>query len=109
MIRKTLLAFATAAALVLPGGALAHEGHGTKVIGTVTMAAADHVMVKTADGKEQTIAVNANTKLLKGKTAATSEALTAGTRVVVTLTANEPPTAAEIQVGAAPKSDQVKK
>ena len=78
-------------------------------MGTVTMAVADHVMVKTADGKEQTIAVNANTKLLKGKKAVKSEALTAGTRVVVTLTAKEPPTAAEIQVGVAPTSDQTKK
>lgn len=109
IIRKTLLALATAVALVLPGVALAHEGHGKKVMGTVTVAVADHVMVKTADGKEQTIAVNANTKLLKGKTAVKSETLTAGTRVVVTLTAKEPPTAAEIQVGAAPTSDQTKK
>ena len=109
MIRKTLLAFIIAFALVLPGVALAHEGHGKKVMGTVTMTAPDHVMVKTADGKEQTIAVNAKTKMLKGKTAVKSEDLTAGTRVVITLAAKEPPTATEIQVGAATKSDQAKK
>lgn len=109
MIRKTLVAFTIAVAVVLPSVALAHEGHGKKVMGTVTMAAADHVMVKTADGKEQTIALNAKTTIVKGKTAVKFDELAAGTRVVVTLTAKEPPTAAEIQVGAAPKSDQVKK
>lgn len=108
MIRRSLLAFTMAVALALPSIALAHPGHGNKVMGTVTMAAADHVMVKTADGKEQTIAVNATTKILKGKTALKSEEIAPGTRVVITLTPKEPPTAAEIQVGAAPKSTQAK-
>ena len=109
MIRRALLAFTMAVALALPGVVLAHDGHGKKVMGTVTMAAADHVMVKTTDGKEQTIAVNAKTKILKGKTAVKSEEIAAGTRVVITLTPEEPPTATEIQVGAAPKSTQAKK
>ena len=109
MIRKSLLAFTVGIALALPSGALGHDGHGKKVLGTVTMAAADHVMVKTSDGKEQTIAVNAKTKILKGKTVVKSEELATGTRVVITLTPKEPPTAAEIQVGAAPKSEQTKK
>lgn len=109
MIRRSLLAFTVAVALALPGVVLAHDGHGKKVMGTVTMAAADHVMVKTTDGKEQTIAVNAKTKILKGKTAVKSEEIVAGTRVVITLTSKEPPTAAEIQVGAATKSTQAKK
>lgn len=105
-IRRALFAFTIAAALAVPGLALAHEGDtGNRSWATVTMAAADHVMVKTSDGKELSIAVNAKTKLLKGKTAVKSDALTAGTRVVVTLTAKEPPTAAEIHIGAVPKSD----
>ncbi|MCA1560647.1 MAG: hypothetical protein LC804_10425 [Acidobacteria bacterium] len=39
------LAFATSAP------AFAHLGHEHKVLGTVTMAAADHVMLKDKDGK----------------------------------------------------------
>jgi hypothetical protein len=66
------------------------------------MAAPDHVMVKTPDGKEQTIAIDAKTRLLKGKMKVRIEDVKVGTRVVISLTPNEPPTAAEIQVGAAP-------
>ncbi len=46
----TVLALAV---LALGSGArlLAHEGHEHKVMGTVTMAAADHVMLKDKDGK----------------------------------------------------------
>lgn len=108
MIRKAFVALTIGVALALPSVAAAHKGHGKKVMGTVTMAAPDHVMVKTTDGKEQTIAVNADTKLRSGKTAVKSDSLKAGTRVVITLTAKEPPTAAEIQVGTAPKSDQAR-
>lgn len=53
MIRNRLLALTTIIAWSLPGVALGHEGHEKKVMGTVTMAAVDHVMVKTPDGKEQ--------------------------------------------------------
>lgn len=109
MIRRCVLALTIAIAFVLPSVVLGHEGHGKKVMGTVTMAAADHLMVKTPDGKVQTIALNAKTKVLKGKTAIKSDELKEGTRVVITLTPKEPPTAAEIQVGSAPKPAQAKK
>ena len=101
MLKRFVTAVVAAVALALPGAALAHPGHSKKVMGTITMAAADHVMVKTADGKEQTIAVNASTKLLKGKTKMKADALKVGTRVVVSLTDKEPPAAAEIQIGEA--------
>ena len=100
MIPRQVTALIVGLALALPAVASAHEGHGKKVMGTVTMTAADHVMVKTADGKEQTIALNAQTKVVKGKTAVAVEGLKPGTRVVVTLTPKEPPTAAQIQIGA---------
>ena len=35
----------------------AHEGHEYKVMGPVTMAAADHVMLKDKDGKDVTVKV----------------------------------------------------
>ena len=101
MLKRVVVVVVTAIALALPAAALAHPNHNKKVMGTVTMAAPDHVMVKTADGKEQTIAINASTKLLKGKTKVKVEDIKAGTRVVISLTDKEPPTAAEIQVGAA--------
>ena len=50
MTRRLIVAVFTVLA-VLPLQALAHEGHDHQVLGTVTMAAADHVMIKTKDGK----------------------------------------------------------
>jgi hypothetical protein len=107
MLKTLLSAVALMGALMLPSTVLAHPGHNKKVLGTVTMAAADHVMVKTADGKEQTIAINAQTRVVRGKTALKVDTLTVGTRVVITLTAKEPPTAAQIEVG--PANPQTKK
>ena len=62
---------------------LAHEGHEHKVMGTVTMAAADHVMLKDRDGKDVTVKVTKDTKV-KAKSAVKVEDITAGTRVVIT-------------------------
>lgn len=91
----------TVIALSVPGVVSAHPNHSKKVMGTVTMAAPDHVMVKTTDGKEETIKIDARTKLVKGKAKAKVEDLKVGTRVLISLTDKEPPTAAEIQVGSA--------
>ena len=55
-------------AVAISAAAWAHEGHAHKVMGTVTMAAADHVMIETTDGKDETITVNAKTKIVRGKT-----------------------------------------
>jgi hypothetical protein len=101
MLKQFVLAMFATLALSAPSAVLGHPDHSKKVMGTVTMAAPDHVMVKTTDGKEQTIAIDAKTKLLKGKTKVKVDDLKAGTRVVISLTDKEPPTAAEIQVGAA--------
>ena len=101
-MKQRLIALAFAAALALPTAVLAHEGHGVKKMGTITMAAPDHLMMKTADGKEVIIAVNAKTKVVKGKTIMKLSDLTAGTRIVATVaTAKAPFTASEIAVGAA--------
>jgi hypothetical protein len=62
---------------------LAHEGHDHKVLGTVTMAAADHVMLKDKDGKDVIIKVTKDTKV-KAKPAIKVEEIKVGTRVVVT-------------------------
>jgi hypothetical protein len=51
-----------AMAVVLPLQGLAHEGHDHKVLGTVTMAAADHVMLEDKDNKDVTVYLTRETK-----------------------------------------------
>jgi hypothetical protein len=63
----------------------AHEEHDHKIMGTVTMAAADHVMLKDKNGKDVTVKVTKDTKV-KSKPAMKVEAIKAGTRVVITAT-----------------------
>ena len=99
MIAVALMALGSASRLV------AHEGHDHKVMGTVTMAAADHVMLKDKDGKDVMVKVTKDTTV-KGKAATKVEQIQAGTRVVVTATQGKDKsmTAKSIEVGvAAPK------
>lgn len=81
----------------------AHEGHDQKIMGTITMAAADHVMLKDKDGKDVTVKVTKDTKV-KSKPAMKVEEIKVGTRVVVTATQEKDKsfTAKTIEVGAAP-------
>jgi hypothetical protein len=88
----------------------AHKGHDHMVMGTLTMVATDHVMVKVTDPKTKqesvkTIALKPTTKLLKGTpgTPAKNADLTVGTRVVVNIgEAKEPLAAKEIHIANAP-------
>ena len=79
---------------------LAHEGHDHKILGTITMAAADHVMLKDRNGKDVTVKVTKDTKV-KSKTALKVEEIQAGTRVVVIATQAKDKsfTAKSIEVG----------
>lgn len=96
-----MLVFALIAVLSLPFASAAHDG-AHKMMGTVTMAARDHVMLKTPDGKELTIAINGKTKVTKDKAAMKVEEIQEGTRVVVTVNGHKPPfTASQILVGVA--------
>jgi hypothetical protein len=96
----TILTFAV---LALGSGArlLAHEGHEHKVMGTVTMAAADHVMLKDKDGKDVTVKVTKDTKV-KATPAVKVEEIKVGARVVVTAVEQKDKslTAKTIEVGA---------
>jgi hypothetical protein len=86
MVRRTAIAIVALFVLALTGPAvLAHEGHDHKIMGTVTMAAADHVMLKDKDGKDVTVKVTKDTKV-KSKPVLKVEEIKAGTRVVVTAT-----------------------
>jgi hypothetical protein len=81
----------------------AHEGHEHKVMGTVTMAAADHVMLKDKDGKDVMVKVTADTKV-KAKLALKVQEIKPGTRIVVSAVEEKDKsmTAKTIDVGAAP-------
>ncbi|MEW6322001.1 MAG: hypothetical protein AB1635_13060 [Acidobacteriota bacterium] len=106
MTRRLILAAALAAfALVARPGAsgLAHPGHDHKILGTVTMAASDHVMLKDRDGKDHTVMVNADTKILRDKKPAKIADVKTGMRVVVTAAEEKERLIAKtIEIGAAP-------
>jgi hypothetical protein len=103
---KKLFAAILALVILTLGSSLsvrAHEGHEHKVMGTVTMAAADHVMLKDRDGKDVIVKVNKDTKV-KAKPAVKVEEIKVGTRIVVTAVEEKDKsmTAKSIEVGAAP-------
>lgn len=87
-------------ALVFPVLLAAHEGHAHKIMGTVTMVDEKHVMVKTKEGKEVSVALTPQTKYVKGKTAASASDLKPNSRVVVSVgNGKEPLTATEVRLG----------
>ena len=95
-----LLATLAITALGTGSRLLAHEGHDHKVMGTVTMAMADHIVVKDTAGKDVTIQV-ARTTRIKAKAAMKVEEIKTGTRVVITAAMEKDKMIAkEIQVGA---------
>jgi hypothetical protein len=103
MVRRTATALVALCAFALVSSAVAaHEGHDHKIMGTVTMAAADHVMLKDRDGKDATVKVTKDTKV-KSRPALKVEEIKPGTRVVVTATQAKDKsfTAKTIQVGVA--------
>jgi len=96
----TLLAFM----LVVAGGTLAfaHEGHKHKVLGTVTMAASDHVMLKDKEGKDVTVYLTKDTKVLRARKAMKVADIKTGMRVVITaVMEKEKMMATTIELGAA--------
>lgn len=105
MTRRLATAVLVLAVLALGSGSplFAHPGHEHKVMGTITMAAADHVMVKDKEGKDVTIKVTKDTKV-KSKPAMKVEEIKVGTRVVVTAVEGKDKSlsAKTIEVGTAP-------
>lgn len=102
MTRRLMMAMMASVMLTAGGGAVvAHEGHDHKVMGTVTMAAADHVMLKDKDGKDAVVQVTKDTKV-KSKPAMKVAAIKPGTRVVITAAMEKDKLVAKtIEVGAA--------
>jgi hypothetical protein len=112
IMKRIMLALGIAVALFIatPIAVEAHKGHDHLLMGTLTMVAPDHVMVKVTDPKTKqdsvkTIKMTPATKILKGTpaTAAKTAELTAGIRIVVNVGEGKEPLAAkEIRIGAAP-------
>jgi hypothetical protein len=108
MIRRlvptlAVVVLATLAAVPLQ----AHPGHEHKVLGTVTMAAADHVMLTDRDGKAVTVYVTKETKVLKDKHVMALADIKVGMRVAITaivekVKGQDKATAKVIELGAAP-------
>lgn len=71
-----------ALALIVPGAALAHEGHAHKAMGTISSIQGSNLMVKTTDGKTVMVMLDAKTKITQGKTKVEPAALKVGDRVV---------------------------
>lgn len=86
MTRRSVLSLSGVWAMTLAFGsvAMAHPGHEHKIMGTVTMAAPDHVMLKDNDGKDATVTINKDTKFLRAKKAMTAADMKAGMRIVIT-------------------------
>lgn len=107
MIRQLSVAAMALFTLVLASGSVvgAHDGHEHKIMGTITMAAADHVMLKGTDGKDVTVHVTKDTKVTRNKQAMKAQDIKVGTRVVVmAIEDKEQMNAKEIQVGAEAKT-----
>jgi Domain of unknown function (DUF5666) len=81
------------------------HGGGLHIMGTVADKDAQHVVVKTKDGKTQAVQMNDQTTYHKGKATATSADLQVGDRVVVHTTGKgDPLTAREIHFSSASKA-----
>jgi hypothetical protein len=83
-MRKNSMVLTAILILLASGLALAHGGH-AHVMGTVTAAAADHLDVKTKDGKVVTVPIAETTQYSRGKEKAARSDVRVGERVVVHL------------------------
>ena len=106
MTRRLLIAtFATLMLTAWSAAPEAHPGHEQKVLGTVTMVAADHVMVKTPDGKDTTVQINRDTRFLRSKKPMKASDLKVGMRIVIAAATDEDDDkliAKSIELGRAP-------
>jgi hypothetical protein len=77
-------AFATAlVGLLTPTSLRAHEGHAHKYMGKVVSVQAQQIEVETKDGTKVAAPLTADTKYLRGKTAAAFADVKVGERVVI--------------------------
>ena len=102
MNKKSIAAIALAGALLVPTTARAHENDKT-VMGTVSTIDGNNLTVKTADGKNVMVMMDAKTKITQGKTKIAVTALKVGDRVVASGPEDKAMIMAEtVKLGAAP-------
>jgi hypothetical protein len=104
-MRRSIVAAAIVAALLVPVFALAHTGHVHKVMGTVSVVSPTQLEVKTTDGKTAVVLLNAKTVYEQGTTKADLKALKVGDRVVIEgtqATGAKNVTAQKVRIGTAP-------
>jgi hypothetical protein len=86
MMRERIMIHLLVAILAMAAGVArvpAHEGHDHRLLGTVTMAAADHVMLDDTARKPITVQVTKNTRVLRDRKPIKAETIPVGSRVVV--------------------------
>jgi len=102
-MKHWILAAVAALVLVVPGLAVAHEGHTHKVLGTVAGVDDPHFDIKTTDGKTVTIMINASTVITRGKEKIDASLLKVGDRVSIeAMQEKDMMMAHSIKVGTAP-------
>ena len=109
-MKKWIIAVAViGAALLAPRFARAHEGHDHTVMGTISSIDGTNLMVKTADGKQTMVMMDAKTKITQGTTKIDVKTLKVGDRVVATgAEAQGMISATTVKVGAAPAAAPAK-
>ena len=82
-MKKLMIGLAILGAVMMaPRFALAHDGHDHTVMGTISSIDGTNLMVKTADGKQTMVMMDAKTKITQGTTKVDVKALKVGDRVV---------------------------
>ena len=81
MNKNSFVVIALTCALIVPAVARAHE-HDKTVMGTVFSITGNNLAVKTADGKNVMVMMDAKTKITRGTTKLQATALKVGDRVV---------------------------
>jgi hypothetical protein len=106
-MKKLIVAVAViGAALLAPRFARAHEGHDHTVMGTIASIDGTNLMVKTADGKQTMVMMDAKTKITQGSTKLDVKGLKVGDRVVASGPEDKGMISAEtVKVGAAPAAE----
>ena len=109
-MKKLMIGLAILGAVMLaPRFALAHEGHDHTVMGTISSIDGTNLMVKTADGKQTMVMMDAKTKITQGTTKVDVKALKVGDRVVASGPEDKGMISAEtVKVGAAPAAAPAK-
>ena len=109
-MKKLMIGLAILGAVMLtPRFALAHEGHDHTVMGTISSIDGTNLMVKTADGKQTMVMMDAKTKITQGAAKVDVKALKVGDRVVATgAEAQGMISATTVKIGAAPAAAPAK-